>query len=320
MRRNLRKIPQELISRITTFDVDDVVAACAKRLRPEDIKSYSHIGLELKDGDLVLPLPQIPPSKSGRYSRANVEGREVIRHDLPMVPKTFYWESPNYGDWSNGSHTSSITRDVYQRDLYPPKGVELTVELLQRHENPIQFVVKFAVNQVLNRRSPDFKFDLLYNLNILQENVGAVDVFASTATLEEYERTVKVDWEILPPGEIDDIIRRMLHGKKPISVKDRNLMKERLEVMSRLEPEAYIAGTSGFARYFGAKFADDFVVFENLHYGNALYVMYEDWAILSQRSRMELLKGPPGGFDRIPHTSGWESTLEGLLNEHREGA
>lgn len=317
MPRNLRKVPQDIIDRIQTFDVDDVVVACAKRLRPEDIKNYSHIGLKIKDGDILVPGSKVPPAKAGRYSRANVEGREVIRHDLPMVSKTFYWETPNWGDWSNGSHTSSVTREVYQRDFFPPKEVELSMTLLERHENPTQYVLKFAVEQVLNRRAPDFEFDLLYNLNILQENVGAVGIFASAASLADYTATVQVDWEILPPGKIDDVIRRMLHGKKPISNENREQMKKRLEVMSRFKPQAYIAGTSGFLRYFGAKFAENLVVFENLKYGNALYVMYEEWVSLSQRSRMDLLKGPRGGFERILHTAGWEASLEGLLRAHR---
>jgi len=319
MKRNLLKIPQGIIERINKFDVDDVVAACAKRLRPEDINNYSHLGMKLIDGNLSIPAPKVPPAKSGRFSKANIEGREVVRRDLPMVQKTFYWETPNFGDWSNGSHTSSVTRDVYRRDFYPPKQVELTIELLQTYENPAQYLVKFAVNQVLNRRAADFEWDLFYNLNILQENVGAIDAFKSTSTLEEYGKTVKVDWEILPAGNVNDVIRRMLQGKKSVSDADRKQMKERLEVMAGLEPKAYVAGTSGFARYFGAMFEDDLVVFENLEYGNALYVMCENWKVLSQRSRMDLLKGPADGFERILHTSGWQAQLEGIINSFRDG-
>ena len=33
--------------------------------------------------------------------------------------------------------------------------------------------------------------------------------------------------------------------------------------MHRLRPESYVIGTTNFARYFGAKFGDDFVAFEN---------------------------------------------------------
>ena len=31
-----------------------------------------------------------------------------------MVTKTFDFDVPNYGDWSNGSHTVSVDRQVYQ--------------------------------------------------------------------------------------------------------------------------------------------------------------------------------------------------------------
>jgi hypothetical protein len=316
MGRNLRKIPKDLIERIKMFDVDDVVVACAKSLRPEDIKNYIHLGLKLQDGKLEMPRPRTPPQKSGRYSTANVEGLEVVRHDLPMIQKTFYWETPNWGDWSCGSHTTSMTRDVYQRDFYPPKYVELSAVLIKQHESPTQYVIKFAIDQVLNRRAKAFESDLFYNLNILQENIGATDVYESTATLEQYEGTVKVDWEILPLGKVDEVMKKMLQGKGNISDKDRKQMKERLTVLSRFKPQNYIAGTSGFVRYFGAKFADNLVVFENLQYGNALYIMYDDWTKLSQRSRVELLKGSREGFDRILHTKGWEANLEGILGEH----
>ncbi len=94
--------------------------------------------------------------------------------------------------------------------LLSPKGVELSVTLLEQSDNPRQYVFKFAIEQVLNRRAPDFEFDLLYNLNILQENIGAADVFASAASLADYAATVRVDWEILPPGKIDEIVRNRL--------------------------------------------------------------------------------------------------------------
>ena len=55
MKRNLLKIPQGIIERINKFDVDDVVAACAKQLRPEDINNYSHLGMKLVDGNLSIP-------------------------------------------------------------------------------------------------------------------------------------------------------------------------------------------------------------------------------------------------------------------------
>jgi len=180
------------------------------------------------------------------------------------------------------------------------------------------FTVKFSVDQVLSRLTPDFEDDLLYNLNILQENVAAALVFESTATLDQYLTTVHVQWEILPVGTVDEVLRKMLLGKPPISSEQQGVMRERLGVMARLNPKNYIAGTTGFLRYFGAKFADDFVAFENLQYGNAIYVMFQQWETLCQRSRIDLLKGPREGFERIIHSEGWIKRLESSLKHYRE--
>ena len=70
-------------------------------------------------------------------------------------------------------------------------------------------------------------------------------------------------------------------------------------------------------RYFGAICEDDFIVFENTRYGNAIYVMYEAWPELSKRSRIDLLKGPRDDFERIEHNRGWEDRVAFLLREHR---
>ncbi|MCK1315738.1 MULTISPECIES: hypothetical protein [unclassified Bradyrhizobium] len=316
MKKNLLKIPQQVLNRINAFAADDVVVAVVKRINASDVGNYRALGVTLSGEQLTLPSPFIPPVEAGRYSRANVEGKEVTRKDLPMVTKTFSWESPNWGDWSNGSHTHYNTREVYQRDFIPPKEVELSLTLLEQREGP-QFVVRFAVDQVLSKQAPDFDADLLYNLNILQENLGAADVFESTATLAQYLDTVRVDWEILPVGNVDEVVRRMLRGKRPVSEASRDTMKERLNIMARFRPTAFIAETNGFLRYFGAQFGDNLVAFENLSYGNALYLMYEDWEELSRRSRIDLLKGPRDGFDRIEHRDGWEQRLETLLDERR---
>jgi hypothetical protein len=312
--RNLRKIPPEILERIRTFAQDDVVVACAKFLRPEDVTRYAPLGLSLANGKLITPPPALPNPNSGRFSKANMYGYEKVRTDLPKVPKTISAEAPNWR--GSGTHTVSWTRQVYVRDFYSPKEVELSVTLLEEKNGG--FVVKFAIEQVINQRTPNFEQELFYNLNLLQENVGAADVFPSAATLAQYAETVRVDWQILPPGTVDEVVRQMLQGKHRVTENQAATMRERIEVMSRLKPEAYIAGTDGFLRYFGAKFGEDFVVFENARYGNAIYVMYEAWQDLSKRSRVELLAGSTDNFDRIEHRDGWEDRLKAAVNEYRK--
>ena len=123
------------------------------------------------------------------------------------------------------------------------------------------------------------------------------------------------DWDLLPVGERNDDLQEFItkfHLEKKNHI-DRFV--DRYDVLAKLKPENFISGTSGFRRYFGAKFSDDLVVFENLEYGNAIYVMYENWKSLSQKSRVELLKGDNRGFDRIVHTKSWKVQLDFLVKK-----
>ena len=87
----------------------------------------------------TFPSRIVPEPAFGTYSLRNVEGQEIVRRDLPMVTKTFSAETPNWGDWSNGSHEISWDRDVYQRDFIPPKELEISVELLTTERERVPF-------------------------------------------------------------------------------------------------------------------------------------------------------------------------------------
>lgn len=317
-KRNIRQVPARILERIRSFDQDDVVAACVKFLRPEDLPRYDHLGLRETPAGLEVPPQKAPPTNQGRYSNWNINGREWKRTDLPKIWKAFTMESPNFGDWSRGSHDVTHDREVYRVDFVPPLNLELAITLLDSKNGG--YTVKFSIEQVLNRRTPDFEKGLLFNLNLLQENVGAADVFPSAATLAEYTKTVRVDWQILPPGTVDEVVEAMVKGRRSSVTPDQiAVMKDRIGVMATLKPEAYVTGSDEFLRYFGAKFGEDCVAFENIQYGNAIYVMYENWQELSKHSRLELLAGPRDAFDRIVHTSGWKGELKARIAAYREG-
>ena len=313
MPKNLLKVPGHILQRLATFDQDDIIAATVKLVHSADIGRYAPLGISLVDGDIRLPEPQPPSPTAGRYSNANLYGMEKVRKDLPKVTKSYGFWAPS---WNSGSyHYVSHDREVYIREVYPPKQVNLSIVLVERHSEA--FLLRFAIDQVLSRRTPNFAQELLYNLNLLQENVGAADVFESATSLADYALSVKVDWQLLPPGTVDEVVAAMLRGKRPVSPQQQVVMKERVSVMQRLQPEAYITGTDGFLRYFGAKFGEDFVAFENARYGNALYIMYDGWETLSQKSRIELLAGDSDSYDRIEHRPGWIEQLRGRVRAYR---
>jgi hypothetical protein len=314
--KNYRQVPQAILNRLQTFADDAVVVATAKRLRAEDIARYAHLGLRLEDGTVKVPPPTLPNVSAGYYSRANVEGKDVKRKDLPKISKEFCFYAPSWN--SSDTHLVCHTRDVYQIDFIRPKGVSLSITLLGEESGT--FLIKFGIEQVIDRNQTNFHDELLYNLNLLQENVGSIDVFASDSTIADFAATIRVEWELLPIGHLppSEILSRILHGKSAITPDERATMEQRLRVFSKLKPTHIVSGSSGFSRYVGAKFADNFVAFENIRYGNALYVMFDDWLLLSQKSRLDLLNGPREGFERIEHRDGWEDRLEALLERFRD--
>ena len=180
-----------------------------------------------------------------------------------------------------------------------------------------RFIIKFQVAEVLNQSHPEFQELLFFNLNLLQENVGACGVFRADADLPDFLATVIVEWEILPPGDRKGNLAKILAGRPPDETS--RAVTERYDTLAALRPLSFIHGRSGFRRYFGAKFAEDLVVFENIEYGNAAYVMFERWETLSQKTRLELLGGPADGFVRVVHRSGWQGQLKNIIQQYRSG-
>ena len=57
------------------------------------------------------------------------------------------------------------------------------------------------------------------------------------------------------------------------------------------------------SHYFGAKFGENIVVFENMDYGNAIYILSDNWEEISKMSRIDdyiTLNVPPRAFSNVP--------------------
>ncbi|MCE3234754.1 MAG: hypothetical protein K0Q50_934 [Vampirovibrio sp.] len=320
-KKNLLKVPENIWLKLKDLDTNDIIVAGIKKIPESDIKTgvYKHLGIKInQNNEVTFPSKIQPNLLSGRYSKTNLFGKEKVLRDLPKTIKSYTFETPNFGDSSKGYHDVTWTREVYQREFIRPKELEIAIELLEKEntQGP-SYVFKFAVDEVLNQTTRYFGTDLLYNLNLLQENTGISDVYESSSTRKDYLRTIYIDWEILPPGETGELVERILSGRESENNAVRAQLTERLDLLQRLEPTQYIKGVSGFRRYFGAQFNDNLVVFENVEYGNAIYIMFDEWHELSQKSRYELLQGFNDKFIRIEHRRGWENRLTREIQDRR---
>lgn len=321
LKKNLLKIPDFLANKVKSFSKDDFVVAAVKKISATDIISgkYSHLGIKLAGETPTFSNNLVPNRRVGKFSQLNVDGEEIIRKDLPKIKKSYSWNVPDYGDWSRGSHEVTRDREVYRRQIIGPKELEITIELLGKEiKDERLFVFKFCINQILNRMAKNYRKDFLFSLNLLQENIGCVDVFSNDASLDDYLKTIYVNWEILPPGERDNTIAKILSGFKAATPEIREKLIARYDLLAKLNPIAFINGTSGFRRYFGAKFTEELVVFENIEYGNAVYVMFDEWEKLSKLSRLDLLNSGRKDFVRIIHKNDWKSQLKKLVHERME--
>lgn len=313
--RNIRKIPAQVSSWLDEHPDADFVIGCAKTIPLTALATYDHLGIGLAGGRPIYPESRIPIGEMGPYSTKNRGGWEHKRGGLPMITRTRTFERPNWGDPSRGYHTIELDQDVYQRDYFDAPMFAIRIELLKESDTAVVF--KFLVDCAVDRASADFEEDLLFALNLLQENVGGCGVLPAEATHADILSSLQMSWEFFPPGTAPEVERffggRMKHVTPALAA----VIKERAALFWRLEPIRYLRGTGGLNRYVGAQFADDLVVFENVNYGNAIWILFEAWAETSGRSRIDLLRLRDVSYKRIVHSEGWQDLLTDFVTAEK---
>lgn len=314
-KKSFRKLPSQINAKLEQYGSVPVKVASVRDVPLEQIRDglFHPIGVYFNnDGALQIKSESVIPSqKSGVWARKNLEGWEIVRRDLPKKDKYFSFEVPNFGDWSKGSHDISYMRKCYQREVVGPLRIGIDVSLVQELRDGRAVTLSFEENYAFSPTDDDFEKQLLLGINLLQEVSGSSDVFPANASKEQIIESRVVDWEILPPGTSGKTITRSILQRSPSVSPD--VISNRFEVLEKLGPVSFILGTNmGTTAYFGAKYADNLVAFENVKYGNAIYVMFENWEELSKRSRTELLRNP-FEYERIVHRKGWEKRLEHVL-------
>lgn len=316
-KQNLYKIPKTISLKLNTVKSNQIIAGYVKTFPVEDISrgALAHLSVKLTDAGLFFPDSVVPLASRGKYSSHNRNGYEIIRKDLPKETHYRRFDVPNCGDRSKGTHDVEWRYEKYPREFYAPENLNIKIESPNIAAGQKSYVIKFEVEEVMDKNSQDFKDRLLKNLNILQENIGHCDVLAAGRTLKEYLETLRVSWEILPPGTREEALTRLTKGRT-ITGQDMKNIEDRYDFFQTLKPAKLIYGMSGSDRYFGALLRDSLVVFENVDYGNAIYMMFEDWQILSRKSRVELLSGRYGkNFERVVHRKGWKEQVRQIITD-----
>lgn len=317
MRRNFhfRRIPDYIEQELLNIQSQYVIVAAIINVSMNDIAHGEHHNLGIKANKGVLEYPDIiyPDELLGLYARRNREGKVWVLKDLPKIFKTYSFESPNFGDYSKGTHTTFFTREVFQRSFEPPRDWEIALTVLNINNDYV--TIKAEVITTLDRKAPEFKKDLFFAINLLQEQCHDCHVFDASITDEELSKITTVGWEIFPPGTLEhtvSILTGKLRNPSPIRKQE---VEQRISILNKLHPTEYINGIGMNSHYFGARFGEHVVAFENLDYGNALYILFDNWQEISKMSRIDIMKRHERDYIRIIHKEGWEKVLRRHLEE-----
>ena len=317
MNKNIhfRRIPDYIEQELRRTNSQHVIVAAIFNTSKADISRnvFRRLGITLNDDTVQMPDTIAPYCFEGLYARRNRNGIVWVLKSLPKVTKTYSWETPNFGDPDKGYHTTYMDRDVYQRRFEPPRDWDINLSVVSESTDRIRF--KATINTVLDKQSPDFRNDLFFAVNLLQEQFRDCHVFDAHLSDEELARITTVGWEIFPPGTLNNVIRTVTSRIRNLSDSRKQNIQQRTQALDRLRPSEYIVGQGMNSRYFGAKFGDNIVAFENAEYGNALYILFDNWQEISRMSRIDILKRHERDYIRIIHKEGWEEKLRGAITE-----
>lgn len=320
MRKNIhfRRIPNYIEQELQRAQSQHITVTAIIQTSKAEISNgkYRKFGISInKNGELEMPETFLPDSSYGLYAKRNLEGKIHKLKKLPKITKTFWMDTPNFGDPDKGYHDTYINRKVYQVRLEPPRYWEIVFSKLSENGNDIK--IKAQINTTLNKENNSFNEDLLFAINLLQEQFRDCHVFNTNITNEEIRNNTVVGWEIFPPGDRDKSITIIKGRIRNLTPERQKEILYRVRVMNELQPIGQIVGQGMDSRYFGAKFGEKLVAFENIDYGNAIYILFDNWQEISQMSRIDIMKRNEHDFIRIVHKEGWEKLLKHYINELR---
>lgn len=266
------------------------------KITEENERKVAEMGF---DPSMIVGEVIVPSSNISKSTYENVEGKYIVRKDLPKEIAERYWEW-SWEDWGHNVYTDYkyIPYERYQREYFPPKALEFMI--VEDNEKN-----KWIASREMKNLQEDYE-DIKLLVNMLLSIFGECEIV--NINMEEPIKTVKtVKWEILRPGKrtkekIRDIIRENV-GKSRESMYVRNLDK-----LIENSDENIAVGTQEFKGYI-VFVCGKYAILESLMPNNATYILDKNWEEISKLTKTEVLNKKLH-IDRIYHYSNWEEKMK----------
>jgi hypothetical protein len=261
---------------------------------------------KLEPGEAVLP------AKVGSITRFNAEGAFIIHRDRPKETcyRMVWWKHVEFRGRDDTEEVWDWVDVPYQR--YPrtriePPSVEMRVEC-----NSNQQLMVVGPNLAF---FPENHERIRLIINLFLEIFGECQIFDQEMGDVQQVPIKRLNWHILPTGEypwerLEPLVKPMIDHAR---VGNRQLISDRFKTINDHQPEFYAVGRGGFSGYIVFGFSSLHIyVLESIYSNNATYVLGEDWEILSQLSKAEILNDQLHK-NRLIHRVGWHKRVAELL-------
>lgn len=314
-----KSVPDHIIEEIQALDGEDFKIGVSRVAAMEalDVGKMKRLGVSTSGEDIEVTSPLLPDGP-GRWANWNRKGRVIPRPDWPKQTRTWTTTSPNFGDAGRYGYSSQMhSRDKQATQTLHGKAFAFDVAAKKRPDGKV--VVDFMLEPVFAASVDLDSPDLLMAVSLTREVVGTPRVFSANARCTDWQNSQNFDWEFLPVDHTGaapdyDVVADTLGIPRNSSMRD--TFQDRYSQIREMEPISIRYGNTGFVRYVAFEF-DNAVVLENYYYGNAAYVMYEDWEALSKRTRLDLLADPSARFERVTHSKDWKAKLTEAVKGQR---
>lgn len=245
----------------------------------------------------------LPKSSLGKASFYNAEGRVRVRRDLPMEEYILELPYELQDWWGNRNYwVSYIRKWRYPREFIYP--FQVYVQMVRRNWKKI--LVSSSIKKVGGNNEK-----IKNTINMFLERFGECYIVDENFDFRNY---IQVDWEILPIGDYpwEEVREKVFLWIK--SGSKARLFSDRLDELSKFNPDFVAKGIHGFLWYVVFWYKDrNYFVCENIKYGNATYVFNENRESLSKLTKGEIMTGE-SSFRRIIHSQNWKTEIKNLFD------
>lgn len=277
------------------------------KITNENQKQIESLGFpDLEAGQAMFP-PIV-----GRFTRFNIEGKVITRKDLPK--ETIYISMySTRKEFRGRDQTEEVTdfvdipRQVYKKEVEPGTGFEIVLEAKDDD-------LYLLINKTFNRET-DLEIAMV-GANIFLELVGFCQIFSGK--LDTYYKPTQLkryNWIFLesnglPWEERKERFKKIVETNKKSK---QMVIWERLETISKYEPDFEAIGQNGFSGYVVFGFEErEIYVFESANLGNATYIVKGDWESVSKMSKAEIIQNNLHEW-RLIHRNDWKGRVKKVL-------